>query len=57
MQTPSRLRELLGIADWDWKANTNAELLRRTLALGFEVNKRAAPQSLVSSDSAITLQR
>jgi len=43
----------LGIAGWNWKANMNAELLRRTLALGFEINKHGTLQSLSSSESVI----
>jgi len=31
----------IGLDHWDWKLNLNAHLLRRTLALGFEINRRA----------------
>jgi hypothetical protein len=33
------IADQLGIAWWDWKTNMNANLLRCTLALGFEVNR------------------
>jgi len=37
----------LGIAAWDWKTNANADLLRRTLALGFEPNKKVTLHPMV----------
>jgi len=39
----------LGIASWDWKVNVNADLLRQTLALGFEVNKKVDPQTILAA--------
>lgn len=33
------IADQLGIACWDWKADMKADLLRKTLALGFELNK------------------
>jgi hypothetical protein len=34
------IADRLGIAGWDWKVNMNGALLRQTLALGFQLNKR-----------------
>lgn len=43
--------ETLGIACWDWKTDMNRDLLRRTLALGFALNKTVGiePQSFAGS--------